>query len=143
MDKYYYRDQFKFMVDLVIKEVYESPVGQLPISPRWVDGYVMREKAIRELIVRHLYQTAQDSGVYEGAKPKQIEEYKKDLRDCVNELMDPDDLDSFYNQITARWNPSNEYPGTRVSEIYDHYASSKTNRMKREIDKMTNRQKEG
>ena len=98
---------------------YESRYG-FAISdkkPKWVRDFVDRQTVIERLIVLHYWQIADDSGVLEEANQAQIDSYKADLKECVRELLKDDN--SLHVEIGARWNPTNDYPGTRAAELYD------------------------
>ena len=90
--------------------------------PKWVSDsrrdFVDRQTVIERLVVLHYWQIADDSGVLEGANQAQIDSYKADLKECVRELLRDAD-NSLEIEIGLRWNPTNDYPGTRAAELYD------------------------
>ena len=90
--------------------------------PDWVTDFVQRTNMISKLITLHYQEIARNSGVYEGSNQDQINAYENDIERTVNSLMTGEDAlieDSLDGQIQAIWNPTNDYPGTRVAELYD------------------------
>tara|TARA_R100000808_G_scaffold1788_3_gene7619 strand:- start:36 stop:413 length:378 start_codon:yes stop_codon:yes gene_type:complete len=114
-------DNEKFM-NMVYQALEVEPVTDLNDRPQWVLDFVMREKVINRLLVLHYQEIASQSGVYEGANELQIDSYKNDLASTTETLMSGEDAyleESFHGKVAGMWNPSNEYPGTRITEFYD------------------------